>query len=347
MPRSPRVTIQDVARQAGVAPITVSRVINKSGYATQDVRERVEAAVTKLGYVPNALAGSLRSRRTNTIALVLSDITNPFFTTVARGVEDAASASGFLVIVCNTDEREDKEQKYVQMLLQKCVDGVLLVPARDASESIAAVQRHQTPVVLLDRRAPVTCVDVVRCDSEGGAYQLGRLLVSLGHRDIGILTGPEGVATSDERIRGCRKALAEAGLDGRYRLYHGELTQDGGAAMARQALAAVPRPTALFASNNFITIGALKALRHEGLRVPEDIALAGFDDLPEALVTFPFLTVVAQPAYEMGRKGVEVLLARLRSGTAEPFQEVVLPTELNIRRSTGKLSPKSARRTKN
>lgn len=330
------ITIQDVAKRAGVAPITVSRVVNNSGYATAGIRSRVEAAIQELGYVPNTLAGSLRSRRTNTLALILSDITNPFFTTVARGVEDAASDAGFLVMVGNTDEREDKERTYVRMFLQKRVDGILLVPARSAAASLEFIGKQKTAVVLLDRRVPESSADVVRCDSEGGAYELGRLLASLGHRHIGILTGPEGVSTSDERIRGCCRALSEAGLADGWRVYHGELTQQSGRTMTEQALEDWPRPTALFASNNFIAIGAQKAMAERGLRVPEDIALVGFDDLPPALVTAPFLTVVGQPAYEMGRKGVEVLLDRLQGRAPEGHRDIVLPTELIVRGSSGK-----------
>ena len=328
-------TIQDVAKKAGVAPITVSRVINNSGYVSKGVRESVLEAIAALGYVPNTLARSLRSRQTNTLALVLTDITNPFFTTVARGVEDAASDAGFMVIVCNTDECEDEEQKYLRMLLEKRVDGILLVPVRQGVESIRTIQAQGASVVVLDRRAPQGSADVVRCDSEDGAFQLGRLLVSLGHRRVAILSGPEGVSTTDDRVAGCRRALAEDGVQRDLAVYHGGFTQDSGCDMTYRALTAVPRPTALFASNNFIGIGALKALRDLGLRSPDDVAIVGFDDLPPALVTFPFLTVASQPAYEMGRQAVELLLERLRGNAPEAFQEIVLPTELIIRQSSG------------
>jgi LacI family transcriptional regulator len=328
-------TIQDVARLAGVAPITVSRVFNNSGYVTEKVRNRVQDAIVALGYVPNTLARSLRSRRTNTLALVLSDITNPFFTTVARGVGDAAGDAGFMVIVCNTDEQEAEEQKYVHMLLQKRVDGVLLVPARSAADSLKWVEAQQTPAVILDRRVENAHADVVRCDSETGAYQLGRLLTDLGHRAIALLAGPVGVSTSDDRVTGFWRALEEAGASQESRVYHGEFTQQSGRSMTGLALSDATRPTALFAANNFIAIGALQGLRDLGCRVPEDVALVGFDDLPPALVTFPFLTVAAQPAYEMGVRAVELLVARLQSEAPGPFQEVVLPTELIIRQSSG------------
>src|SRR5262245_44135061 len=215
-------TIHDVAQRAGVSPITVSRVINNSGYASQETRERVVAAVAELGYVPNRLARSLRSKRTHTLALVLTDITNPFFTTIARGVEDTASDAGYTVIFCNTDESENEEQKYLQVLLQQQVDGILLLPARSGSESIDLIQKQHTPVVVLDRRLPSDVeVDTVRCENEAGAYQLVRLLIELGHRQIALLSGPLGVSTAEDRLAGYRRAITEAdlGLSEQYVVY--------------------------------------------------------------------------------------------------------------------------------
>ena len=329
-------TLQDVARHAGVAPITASRAINASGYVSQDVRERVLQAAKELGYVPNTLARSLRSRRTQTLALVLTDITNPFFTTVARGVEDAASAAGYTVIFCNTDEDEAKERNYLEMLLQKRVDGLLLVPARDARGSLQAAQAQGVPVVVIDRRASGCQADVVRCDSEGGAYELTRLLISLGHRRVVLLNGPHGVSTAEDRGAGFLRGLHEAGLEGQSAVLHGSFTQAGGAEMTRQALALQPRPTALFAANNFIAIGAMQALRELGVGVPEKIALVGFDDLPPALVMFPFLTVAAQPAYEMGRRAALLLIDRLQGRLETACEEIILPTELIVRVSSGR-----------
>lgn len=329
-------TIQDVAKRAGVAPITVSRFINNSGYCSPQTGARIEAAIAELGYVPNRLASGLRSKRTNVLALVLTDITNPFFTTIARGVEDAASDAGYAVIFCNTDESGAEEQKYLRMLIEQRVDGIILVPAQSTRDSAAFIQEHNIPVVILDRRVPGIEADVVRCDSEGGAYELTRLLILQGHRHIAMLSGPQNVSTFEDRLAGCRKALQEAGLAySAEQVHYGPLTQASGYEMACRVMDSAPRPTALFAANNFITFGALKAMRDLGLRVPEDVALVGFDDLPPALITFPFLTVAAQPAYDMGRKATEILLNRLSGETAEPFREVVFPAEIIIRQSTG------------
>jgi len=329
--------ITDVARRAGVAPITVSRVINNSGYASEGTRKRVEEAIAELGYVPNTLARGLRSKRTNTLALVMTDITNPFFTLIARGVEDAASAAGFTVIFCNTDESESKEEKYVQILAQKQVDGVLLVPACSNPKSVEFLQSKDITVVLLDRSVPGVSTDLVRCDSRNGAYQLIKYLIQLGHTQITIITGPQGVSTSKDRVIGYQQALSEADLSDHEKIYYGFFTQVSGYELTKQALEAPQRPTAIFGANNFISIGILKALRDSGLHVPEDIAVVGFDDLPTALIIDPFLTVAAQPAYEMGQKATELLLARLSSGAPEAAQEIILPTEIIERPSSGPL----------
>jgi LacI family transcriptional regulator len=183
-------TISDVAKRAGVSTMTVSRVINHSGYISQDTMERVEKAIVELGFVPNALARSLRFKQTKTIALVLTDITNPFFTTLARGVEDAASENGFSVMFCNTDESAAEEAENLNTLLQKQVDGVLLVPAGSSNESVVYLQERSIPVVVLDRRVPDVTVDTVRCDSVPGAYQVTQHLIDLGHRALACSAAP-------------------------------------------------------------------------------------------------------------------------------------------------------------
>ena len=270
-------TIVDVANRAGVAAITVSRVVNDSGPVSSQVRVRVEQAIAEIGYVPNSVARSLRSKRTDTIALVLTDMTNPFFTTVARGVEDAASDAGLMLLICNTDERDADEERYVRMILQRQADGVLLVPARGGVAAIKQCRDHETPVVVVDRRLREPVADVVRADSRGGALELGRILVSLGHSRTAVLSGPRSVSTADDRVAGFRKALAEAHHAEPPRVLRGEYTIESGRAMARQAMAAIPRPTALFAANNFIAIGVLQELDEMHVRVPEDVAVISLD----------------------------------------------------------------------
>ncbi len=189
---------------------------------------------------------------------------------------------------------------------------------------------------MIDRRLSDLRTDVVRCDSEGGAYDLTRLLLSLGHREIGFLNGPRGVSTAEDRLTGYRRAMAEAGMPhNEENEFFGAFTQDSGFEMAHQAMQKNHKITAVFAANNFITFGTMKAFQEMGLRVPEDIAVVGFDDLPASLVNFPFLTVAAQPAYEMGRKATEILLGRLDGERSDDYQEVVLPAAIVIRQSSG------------
>jgi LacI family transcriptional regulator len=329
-------TIHDVAERAGVAPTTVSRVINNSGYVSDATRQRVETAIEELGYVPNRLARSLRLKRTHTLGLVVTDITNPFWPAVARGVEDAAHAAGFSVILCNTDESEAKQKQYLDVLLQKRVDGILLAPACASPELLDWIRDQTTPVVLVDRRVDDAQVDVVRGDSEDGAFRLVQHLISLGHQHIAVLSGPKDVSTATDRVDGYCRALKESGLRVQAEwIRYGAFSQESGREMAEQALATSPPPTALFAANNFIAVGALQALQHKGLQVPRDVSLVSFDDLMSSMVIAPFLTVADQPAYDMGQRAAALLLTRLSGANDTGFQEVVLPVKVTIRHSTG------------
>ena len=326
-------TVHDVAKRADVAPITVSRVVNNSGYVSQATRKRVEAAVKELGYIPNTLARGLRSKRTNTLALVVTDITNPYFTLMARGVEDVAGDSGYTVIYSNTDESEAKEEKYANILAQRQVDGVLLVPAGGNEKTIKFLVSNGISVVVLDRRVPGVDIDFVRSDSEEGAYHLTNLLIRLGHKRIAFITGPNGVSTSADRLAGYRRALTGAGFKNEI-VYYGLYNQQSGNELTKQAMAQSPKPTAIFGANNFIMIGIIKALRDLNIYVPENVSVVGFDDLPESMLVKPFLTVARQPAYEMGRLATELLLKRI-SGELEEYQELILPTEIVERESSG------------
>lgn len=324
----------DVAKSAGVSAMTVSRVVNGSGRVSPELRSRVEQALAETGYMPNTVARNLRARRTDAIALVLPDMTNPFFTTLAQGVETAAREAGIAMLLANSDESEEEERRLVALLLQRQVDGILIVPAGPGTETIRLCRKRRVPLVVVDRRPAEPGSDVVRADSEGGAHQLGRLLVGLGHHHMAVLSGPAPVPTAIDRVAGFNRAVVdEAGLPEPFVL-HGAFTIDSGREMARSAMRQTPRPTALFAVNNFIAIGVLHALEELGLRVPDDVAVVGFDDLPRAMVTFPFLTVAAQPAFEIGRQGVGMLLNRLADPDGHAH-EVVLPTELVVRRSSG------------
>jgi LacI family transcriptional regulator len=332
-------TIRDVAQLAGVAPITVSRVVNDSGYVSKETRARVEAAVEELEYVPNMLGPSLRFKQTMTLAMIVTDIGNPFWTTVTRGVEDIAYANGYSTFLCNTDESEKKQDQYLHTLLRRRIDGILLVPASSSPDPIRMIQKQGIPVVLIDRKVPGVDVDVVRADSENGAYRLGKHLISRGHQKISILAGPPSVSTAVDRVNGFCRAFNDSGLStNATQVVWGDYSQESGYEMAEEALARNPKITALFATNNFVAIGALRALKEKNYRVPEDIALVAFDDISPAIMIEPFLTVTTQPAREMGNQAVRLLLERIKEGSDRPSQEIILPTEMIIRKSSKKVA---------
>jgi LacI family transcriptional regulator len=325
----------DIAKRAGVAPITVSRVINNSGYVSQPTRERVEAAVKELGYVPNTIARGLRSKRTHTLALIVTDITNPYFTSMARGVEDVAGASNYTVIYCNTDESETKEEKYANMLAQRQVDGVLLVPSCGNATTIKFLESNGIDVVVLDRRISGVRSDIVCSDSENGANRLVKLLIGLGHKRIAIIAGQKDVSTSSDRVAGYQQALTEAGLIKNELIYYGAFNEQSGYELTNQAMMQSPKPTAIFGANNFIAIGIIKALHDLKLDVPKDVSVVGFDDLPESMFMKPFLTVARQRSYEMGRLATELLLKRISGELPEGHREIILPVEIVVRESSG------------
>lgn len=336
-------TIHDVAKKAGVAPITVSRVINNSGYVSEKVRSKVNQAITELGYVPNVLARSLKSKRTNTIALVFTDITNPFFNTIARGVEDSACSAGFNVIFCNTDESVEQEYKYIQLVLQKQVDGILLVPVDTRSKAIDSIQEQNTPLVVIDRKVPYDNIDSVRGDSEGGAYLITKHLIDLGHQRISMLSGSKGVSTAEDRINGYCRAMKNSELTQFIDYHYGKFAQQSGFETTKALFSREIRPTALFAGNNLIAVGALSSLREMEIDIPQDVAVVSFDGIPENLTVFPFLTTVDQPSYEIGKKAAELLLSRIMNQPDAPkdFQQIVFPVTVNIRESSAAMLVKS------
>jgi LacI family transcriptional regulator len=327
-------TVLDVAKRAGVSPMTVSRVVNGSGPVSPKLRARVEKALKETGYVPNSVARNLRTKRTDTIGLVMPDITNPFFTHVVRGMEVTAREAGLLLLLTNTDQRPDEEARVVSMLLQRQVDGLLAIPAGSCADTARLCQDAGVPLVIVDRRPETPgSIDVVRADAEGGAYQLGKLLAGLGHANVAVITGPAYVPTAVDRAAGFAKAVEEEGLPAPI-VVHGDFSLASGHDMTQDLMQLDPRPTAIFAANNFLAIGAQHAIEEMELNVPEDVALVGLDDLPTEMVTFPFLTVAAQPAEEMGRRAVELLVRRIKEPEGEP-EEILLPTELTVRRSSG------------
>ena len=297
---------------------------------------RVQRAIDELGYVPSVAARSLRSRQTFTLALIVPDINNTFWTTVARGVEDAAQGKGYSVFLCNTDENPAKQQSYLDVVISQQVDGVIIAPYDTGAENLEKLRRRNIPVVIVDRDINGWDVDTVRGDSVAGARALVRHLINLGHRRIAVITGPASTATAVDRVVGYHLALSEAGIAVEPTFIRfGEFRASVGEREADDLLRLPQPPTAFFAANNTIAMGVIDAVGRHGLRIPHDVALVSFDDLPHATHLFPFLTVASQPVYELGVNAAQLLLSRLAENDDLPAREVILPTRLVVRHSCG------------
>ena len=331
-------TMRDVAKRAGVSVTSVSHVINETRPVSYELRERVLAAMEELGYQPNRLARSLRSGKTQIIGTIVPDSADPFFAEVARGIEDTAFENGYSLILCNSDRNLGKEAFYTNVLVEKRVDGILFLAAGVSTERIVDLQQRGIPVVVVDRELPASNVDSVVTDNAGGGWSATRHLIDLGHQRIGHIAGPSDLRLSKYRSTGYCKALEEAGIATDENLVvRGDFDFESGHRAAHQLLANDKRPTAIFACNDIMAIGAICAAVELGLRVPEDLSVVGYDDIPLASYSNPPLTTVAQPIYDMGVTAASMLLERLHDPSG-PARQLVLDVELQIRRSTAVLS---------
>lgn len=328
--------MRDVAERADVSVTTVSHVVNETRHVSDELRERVEEAMDALGYRPNRLARSLRRGETYTIGVVVPDSSNPFFAEVARGVEDTSFAQRYSVILCNSDGDLEKELFYANVLTAKQVDGILFVAAGVSTEHIRTLQKQQVPLVVVDREIPDVSVDEVLTDNVHGGEMITRHLIDLGHRRIGCITGPSDVTPSAHRVTGYCRALEEASLPFDEEIVlKGDFQYEGGYRGAQRLLMMDDPPTAIFACNDLMAVGVIRAAREMGWRVPADLSVVGFDDVRLASFTSPPLTTVAQPKYEMGVVATELLLERMDSRD-QPPQHRLLETRLVVRQSTAR-----------
>jgi DNA-binding LacI/PurR family transcriptional regulator len=331
-------TIADVAREAGVSPATVSRVLNDAGYPVRpETRDRVLAAIEKLEFRPNELARGLLLGRTRTIGLVIPDIANPYYPAVSRGVEDVASASDYAVIFCNTDRDSEKSERYIQTLLQKQVDGIVVAGGgTDLSRASASFERYGTKVVFVGRpKLPWASVQIANAD---GAAKAMAHLARLGHRRVAFLSGPRRLTSVRDRLEAYARAVAEHGLDADDALVReGDFGETSGYEEATSLLRLRRPPTAIFAANDRMAMGALAAASDGGRAVPDDVSVVGFDDVPMASFVRPALTTVALPTYDMGVAAMRLLLELMEraenGGDADPPVRC-LPLELVVRDST-------------
>ena len=328
-------TIRDVAERAGVSVATVSRILNGTVRVNPRLVERVRAAIDELQYRPSRAARSLRANRSTIIGLLISDIRNPFFTELVRGVEDAAQRNGYSLVLCNSDENPAKERQYIEVLYAEQVAGAIIVPTRERQPGLRLLWEHKVPVVAVDRRIQDHHTDVVLVDNVRGASEAVAHLIANGYRRIGLITGPLTTTTGRERRDGYRQALRMAGLPHDPALERcGSFKEESGRRLTAELLDATPPPEALFLANNLLTMGALEELYVRGLRVPDDIAVVCFDELPWAALSAVSLTTVTQPVYDLGSTAALRLFQRLHSPGACARQEIVLAPTLCIRGSS-------------
>lgn len=328
-------SIKDVAKLAGVSTATVSRVLNNNPNVSNKNRALILNAINELNYRRDRVARSLRVNKSLIIGLIISDIENPFFTSVVRGVEDIAHENGYSVLLCNSDESIEKERLYLDVLLAEKVTGIIISPTSDLDNSDYRAVQELIPMVAMDRRMLDLKLDTVIVNNIQGAYEATKHLIKLGHQRIGFIGGSHHNTTSKEREEGYIRALVEAEIAIDPQLIKStNFKMDGGYNASKELLSMKNPPTAIFMGNNLSTLGALNYIHEQEKKIPNDIAVIGFDDMPWAPSLDPPLTVVSQPAYQLGHTAAKVLIDRINNKDNE-YQEVILECNLLVRVSCG------------
>jgi LacI family transcriptional regulator len=328
------ITIKDVARESGVNVSTVSRALNGEYGVHPETRELVLGVAQRLHYRPNRVARGLVTGRSHTLALVVSDIRNPFFAEVARGAEDAAYAADCDLVLCNSDLDPEKQLRYAQSLTEKRVDGILM-------NSVAELTRKQVeqlssigvPIVLLNRAAPRSAFSTICADNAAGGVLAAKYLWQLGHRKIAHLTGPRHHGNMTERARGFLRSLSEQRKPIKPVVLHGKNNFQGGMELTQKLLAEAPGITAIFAASDMMAFGAIRALMDAGRRIPDDVSVIGFDNVELSTIVNPPLTTIHQPKYEIGRSAVEILLRLAGRGEHPPTEHRLFDVHLVERKS--------------
>ncbi|MBO8162172.1 MAG: LacI family DNA-binding transcriptional regulator [Brevibacillus sp.] len=311
-------TIRDVAKLAGVSVATVSRVLNKNGYVNKETEQKVVKAMQQLQYEPNAVARGLAGKQTGTIALILPDISNPFFPELARGIEDAAQRLGFTVILCNSDDQGQKEKSYIEVLRKKYVDGIIFASNTLGQEEVVQMKQSSLPFVILDRAVANQVCTVIRCNNYEGAKMAVQHLLDIGCQKIAHIYGPQELITARERLRGYEETVKGFPWYSPSLMVPGSFRFDGGLQAVEELLRLHPDVDGIFAGNDLMALGVLKGLKRKGIAVPDQIAVCGFDGISLTEIAEPELTTVAQPIYEMGAMAAEVLIKKIKTGDTNP-----------------------------
>jgi len=333
-------TIRQIARELGVSTSTVSAVINNSGYVSASMRARIEKVLREADYHPDHIARSLRLRETRTIGLLVPDLGNMFYAQLMRGAEDYLSSTGYRLIVADTRDDWQRQRDYLLVLSGKTTDGVILVPSMATDDQIASIPQllRSTPLVYVDRSPLDVQVDSVLVDNVRAAYEATEHLLKLGHRRIAIITEPLNLLNAADRLLGYKQALRAQRIPVDPKLIRpGDNTPDSGYWHALEIFKLAHSPTAVLACNNRMLLGMLVALRELGLACPRAVSLIGFDDFDWSPYIDPPLTIVRQPAAQLGAAAAKILLKRIRHPDRDHYEKVLLPTQLVVRQSTSSL----------
>jgi len=328
-------SIQDVAKRAGVSTATVSHIINQTRFVSDETRKKVMDAIEELDYYPSKLARGLASNKSQTIGIVFSDIANPHFTQIFKGIEEYFYSIGYDLILANTSENPKTQEDALASLLSRSVDGLLVAPAGHPSKKMKFIREKGLPIVLLDRGDPETDLPMVGVNNHSAVYQAANHLIEDHHSRIGLILGLKNISTTGERLNGYMQAIKEHGISQDQSLiFWGDSSLDSGYRGAMELLSLSPRPSAIFCTNNLMSLGALHAMRELGLNCPQDIGMIGFDDHFWADIFTPPLTVISQPTFELGRTAAQLLHQYILEGMPEPVpQRVNLEARLIIRGS--------------
>ena len=339
-----KATIKEVAKRAGVCISTVSRVLNNNYPVSDQIKENVLAAIHELDYQPNGIARSLKSRRTDTIGVIVADISNTFFMQMAKGIESVVNNHGYNLIIASTSEKEEKELKILKTLSEKRVDAIIISSCSTNGRYIKELTEKGLPMVLIDRKIPSLSLDSIVEDNFSASYKLVDYLISNGHEKISILNGLNFVSSGLERFEGYKKALKDNGIKVRdeYTL-EGAFQKENAYEKVKELLDKFDRkqlPTAIFAANNLMAEGAMIALSEKGLRIPEDISLVSFGDISSPELVKPRLTVISQKAFDMGQKAGEIVIKRINSDSigGSNYKEIVIVSDMNIGQSVSRLT---------
>ncbi|MDD3656141.1 MAG: LacI family DNA-binding transcriptional regulator [Atribacterota bacterium] len=327
-----RTTMKDIAKAVGVHPSTVSRVINGNPNISEKTAKKVFSTIEDLNYTPNALARGLKTKKIQTLAMLIPDISNPFFAGLARGVEDTANKYGYNVILCNTDDCLEKEANYLRLLTEKCVEGVIMATAKIRDKSIIELGRTRCPYILLSRNIKGVQENSISIDDIAGGYLATEYLISLGHQKIAHIAGPYNTTAALDRIKGYQKALQKYGIPfQRFYLGEGDFRIKGGYQVMKQFLQLEVPPTAVFTANDLLAVGAIEAIREHNFEVPSDFSIVGFDDIKLASYLSLPLTTIRQPMVEMGSLAIIKLLERIERKANHP--NILIKPELIKRKS--------------